>query len=207
MNGRAYVTLIAVVLTCAACDDSTVVSPGTTQTAQAVLVSPDSPTAATGIVINEFATRMGPDEDCSEFVELRNDSAVTQSLGSWRIAVANAAAGAVAYATIPTGMVLDPGCHLLIATQPSGLVRDVTASCNLADAGGLALMRPNGAIVDQVGLGSGSAFGEGTPLATFSTSAVRKSYARVRNDTDNNATNFVFGAATPQTRFDDCTTR
>jgi uncharacterized protein len=206
-NRRAHVTFIAVLITCAACDDSAPVSPAVTRTARATLVSTDTPILETGIVINEFATRNGPDEECSEFVELRNDSSHEQSVGGWRIAVSDTTGGAVVYTIIPAGMVLQPGCHLLISTPPAGLVRDVASACNLPDAGGLALMRPNGTIVDQVGMGSGSSFGEGTPLATFRGGAVRSSYARFRDDTDNNATNFVFGAATPQNRFDDCTKR
>ena len=199
--------VVGMTMTGAACKDgehagrlasSTLTSP--------LLPGPDSE-IATGIVINEFATRFGPNEECSEFIELRNDTAIERSLGGWRVSISDGRNSPAFHVSIPVGMVVGPGCHLLIGTVPSGLRTDVASSCNLTDAGGLALLSPGGIIVDQVGMSTASAFHEGTPLPPFSTTAIRQSYARDHSDTDHNAADFVFGPATPQNRFDDCTSR
>jgi len=130
--------------------------------------------------INEFAARAAPNEGCSEFIELRNDTSEQRSLGGWRIAVSGPGGPPAFYAVIPTGLVLEPGCHLLIATPPSGLLWDAPSMCNLADTGGLALMRPDWTIVDQVGMSIGSAYKEGTPLDPFDpvTGNINQSYER-----------------------------
>jgi len=201
---RTSIGLSVVMLMCAACD-SDVVGP---QRLEHTLTSTGASAfdRTEGIVINEFAARAAPNEGCSEFIELRNDTSEQRSLGGWRIAVSGPGGPPAFYAVIPTGLVLEPGCHLLIATPPSGLLWDAPSMCNLADTGGLALMRPDGTIVDQVGM-SASGFHEGTPLAPFSATATGRSYARVHGDTDNNSIDFVFGPATPENRFDDCRTR
>ena len=206
---RTGVALCVAALACVSCDDTTPTSPATRTQGNATLGftgTSGTRQTETGVVINELAARLAPNEECSEFVELRNNASEEQSLGGWRLAVSGPDGSPALYATIPVGTVLSPGCHLLIATQPSGLLRDVASMCNLADNGGLALMLPDGTITDQVGMSTGSGFHEGTPLAQFSVSATRKSYGRVRGDTDNNALDFVFGSATPQNSFEDCVT-
>ena len=196
------VGLIVVTLACGACGETELVGPQKAESTSTL--NGASSLDETGIVINEFATRSAPNEECSEFVELLNVTSQEHSLGNWRIAVSGPNVAPALYSIIPVGMVLGPGCHLLIATQPSGLRRDVASMCNLPDDGGLALMRPDGTIVDQVGM-SAPGFHEGTPLAKFSASATGNSYARVRDDTDQNSRDFAFGPATPQNRFEDCT--
>ena len=214
--------LIVGIVCCTGCSDTAQVSPSAplAQTAAAVpeesastaavqnkLVFTGAQAIDTTVVINEFASRLGPDEECSEFIELRNDGPREQVVGGWKILASSPAGGTVLYATVPVGMTLAPGCHLLVATSPTGFLRDAAASCNLADAGGVALTTPEGLIVDQVGMSSGAAFREGAPLAPFSSGATRSSYARVGADTSNNATDFVFGPATPRNRFEDCAHR
>ena len=135
------------------------------------------------------------------------DTSIDRSLGNWRIAVSDARGSSVLYVIIPVGMVIGPGCHLLIGTTPSGLRTDVASSCNLTDDGGLALVSPAGIVVDQVGMSTGSAFHEGAPLSPFRATAIRQSYARAHSDTDHNAADFAFGPATPQSRFDACAVR
>ena len=203
MTARAYIGLIGVMLACGACGDTDPVGPRKSESTLTFIGT--SLTDGSGVVINEFAPQSAPNEECSEFVELRNDSSVQRSVGGWRLAVSGPGGAPAFYAYIPVGMVLEPGCHLLIATQPSGLLRDVAAECNLSNTGGLALMRPDGTIVDQVGM-SATGFHEGTPLAPFPVSAINKSYTRLR-DTDDNAADFAFVPATPQNRFMDCQTR
>ena len=196
---RACMLLMTAAVTCAGCGSTDVTGP---RIAYNTLTGPSS-VDQTAVVINEFAARLGPDEACSEFVELVNTSSAEQNLGGWKVAVSGPNGASALYTGIPIGMVIGPGCHLLIATQPSGLLRDVAAQCNLADDGGLALLNAEGAIIDQVGMSSGSQFHEGTPLDTFDAHARGDSYSRVRN-TGNNALDFVFGAATPTNQFEEC---
>lgn len=199
LHERAGMLLMTAAVTCAACGSTEVVGP---RLAYSTLTGPSS-VDESAVVINEFAARLGPNEACSEFVELVNTSRDEQNLGGWKVAVSGPNGSPALYTGIPIGMVIGPGCHLLIATQPSGLLRDIAAQCNLADDGGLALLNVEGTIVDQVGMSSGSEFHEGTPLATFDTHATGDSYSRVRN-TGNNALDFVFGPATPRNQFDEC---
>ena len=199
LHTRTCMLLVTAAVACAACGSTDVTGP---RQADYTLTFPSS-VDDTAVVINEFAARLGPDEACSEFVELVNTSSVERNLGGWRLAVSGPNGSPALYSGIPIGMVIGPGCHLLIATQPTGLVRDVAAQCNLADDGGLALLSADGTIIDQVGMSSGTEFHEGTPLATFDTHARGDSYSRVRN-TGNNALDFVFGPATPANQFDDC---
>jgi hypothetical protein len=195
--------LVTAALACAACDSGDVAGP---RLAHSTLTFTGPSTVdQTAVVINEFAARRGPNEECSEFVELLNTSDEEMVVGGWRLDVSGPEGATVPYATIPFGIVMAPGCHLLVATPPSGLLRDVPAACNLLDNGGLALVSTEGTIVDQVGMSSGSVFHEGRPLDTFDFNAVDDSYARVRN-TGNNALDFVFGPATPDNQFAECAT-
>ena len=155
--------------------------------------------ATPSVVINEFATRSGPNDACGEFVEIRNDTSQPVGIGGWQVLVSGPEGGTTTYALISTASELGPGCHFLIATNTTGLQRDLVpiTTCNLPDSGGLALMRGDGTIVDQVGMGSGSAYREGTPLPSFNVNPIGQSYARVGSDTNNNASDFAFGSATP----------
>src|SRR5262245_30864989 len=119
MTARACLGLV-VAMTCGACDSDPVAPQKLQSTLTFVGTSLQD---ETGIVINEFASRAGPNEACSEFVELRNISSLQRSVGGWRLAVSGPGGPPAFYAYIPVGMVLEPGCHLLIATQPSGLLR------------------------------------------------------------------------------------
>ena|SRR5688572_7447139 len=199
LHERACMLLMTAAVTCAACGSTDVTGP---RVAYNTLTGPSS-IGESAVVINEFAARLGPNEACSEFVELVNTSSTEQNLGGWRIAVSGPNGSPALYTGIPIGIVIGPGCHLLIATQPSGLLRDIAAQCNLPDDGGLALLNTEGAIIDQVGMSSGSEFHEGTPLEKFDTNAIGDSYSRVRN-TENNRLDFVFGRATPTNRFEEC---
>jgi hypothetical protein len=164
------------------------------------------PSSQPRIVINEFATRAGSDA-CGEFVELRNDGLIPATVGGWQILASTPSGTTAVFATIAAGMALNPGCHLLVATPTAPVVRDAAGSCSLDDSGGLALSRPDGLIADQVGMSSGSKYGEGTRLQSFSAAPVLSSYARVSDDTDNNVRDFVFGVATPQSVDASCAIR
>src|SRR6185503_20359068 len=79
-------------------------------------------------------------------------------------------------AIVTSGVTLQPGCHYLVTNSAgySGAVTgDQTYATGVADTGGIAITQPDGTIVDQVGLSSGSAFKEGAVLAALTTSADR----------------------------------
>src|SRR4029079_4180629 len=116
MTARVCIGLVLAMVTCGACDSDPVGPRSATST---LTFTGASSVDGTGVVINEFATRSAPNEECSEFVELRNDTSRQQSLGGWKLAVSSSTGPPALYAFIPVGMVLEPGCHLLIATQPS----------------------------------------------------------------------------------------
>ena len=117
------------------------------------------------------------------------------------------------YHTVAAGRTLQSGCHYLAATDlydavPLVPTRDARSSCGINDNSGLALLRPDGSIVDQVGMNSASIYREGTPLAPVSNSAGHGSYARTGADTDNNAADFTYrNPWTPQNSASSCSTR
>jgi len=164
--------------------------------------------SSTEVVINEFAPRTRDSEACGEFVEIRNDGSTSVDISGWQVMAWDLVTGTTVYAIVTSGTVLRPGCHYLIATPLAALDRDAEPrSCGLTDTGGLALSDSSGSIVDQVGMSAPSAYKEGAPLSEFPPFAVRSSYTRIGNDSDNNLTDFVFGTATPQNLSSSCSIR
>ena len=155
------------------------------------------------IVISEFRFR-GPSGGNDEFVEIYNLSANPVNIGGWRLRGSNNAGVNSVRATVPAGVVLPAGCHYLFtnngANGYSGATPgNVTYGTGITDDGGIAISGPvgNDTPVDQVGLSSGSAFKEGTPLASLGGSNLNRSYERKPGgasgsgtDTDNNANDF-----------------
>ena len=153
----------------------------------------------TSVVINEFALR-ATDASVDDFVELRNDSASAVHISGWQIREWLASDGSIAVRlTVPQGVVLMPGCHYLAAFNPTvkigtyttdvGVARDIKLD-NLSTNGGIALFRIDGTIVDQVGMNPSSPFKEGATLPPTMIDDSR-SYSRVGNDTNDNASDFV----------------
>jgi predicted extracellular nuclease len=167
------------------------------------------------IVINEFATRARDDQACGEFVEIRNDTSAPVDVGGFRILSWNHFGGRIdEFATVNPGTVLAPGCHYLIATtlgaSAFGLTRDQTTTggeCPMDDEGGITLVTPQGGTVDQVGMNTVSIYKEGTALPRVPADALRQSYARTGTDTNNNASDFRIGAASPQNLASSCAVR
>jgi len=102
---------------------------------------------------------------------------------------------------------LPPYGHYLIANTTSGgysgaVMPDQTYGSGIVDAGGIALMDANNMIVDQVGLGTGSAYVEGAALASLGSINADQSYVRWQGgarDTDDNAADFTaLSPADPQ---------
>ena len=74
---------------------------------------------------------------------------------------------------------------------------DQTYGTGFTDDGGVAIARGDGTILDQVGLSAGSAFREGTPLASLGTSNLNRGYERKpggadgsTNDVGDNSSDF-----------------
>ena len=167
------------------------------------------------VLISEFRFR-GPSPLPStdpgsndEYIELYNPGSADVSLANWTLLASNNSGTVVVRATFSATARIAAGCHFLIVNNNvsggfSGTVpRDMTYGVGFADNGGVALVAA-GAIVDQVGLGTGGAFGEGTRLAPLTN--VRSSYERKPGgalgnaiDTHNNANDFqIINPGTPQ---------
>ena len=160
------------------------------------------------VVINEFAVR-GVEDTLRDFVELRNDTGAAVDISGWQIREWVRTDGSIRVRfTVGSGIVLMPGCHYLVSYHPA--VSGVTPDGHLENMepthGGMALVRTDGTIVDQVGYSPTSPFVEGTPLPTFPGDDNR-SYTRAGNDTNNNASDFILRSATPMNIGDSCTVR
>ncbi|OQY30813.1 MAG: hypothetical protein B6I38_06815 [Anaerolineaceae bacterium 4572_5.1] len=162
-----------------------------------VHAAPHQAAAPGDVVISEFRTT-GPGGGYDEFVELFNRTNETIPIGNWQIKKSSGCGGASAtpLVTIDAGVSLAPGQYYLIGKKPeyTGTVdQEYTSSSSIADDGGVALLDDVGAIIDQAGMCSTTAYLEGDPLAPLSGSSDR-SYQRGDNgctDTDDNNADFV----------------
>jgi uncharacterized protein YjdB len=171
-------------------------------------VSAPSTTSGTSVVINEFRTR-GPGGANDEFIELRNDSNASVEISGWQVHGSNSSGGTTNRRTIPSGTVLAAGCHYLLGNSRAYTgATDTTYGTGITDSGGIALKQANGSVVDQVGLSTGSAFKEGSPLSEFPSSNTNQSYKRTGNDTNNNASDFSRSSpSSPLTSSSSCSVR
>ncbi len=170
--------------------------------------------ASTTIVISEFRTR-GAAGANDEIVELWNRSASVQSIAGWKLNGSNTAGTTSTRATVPAGVTLGPGCYYLLvngaATASIVALADQTFAVGITDDGGIAILDPTNAIIDQAGMSATSAYKEGTVLAPLTTN-VDQSYERKPGgtsghviDTDDNANDFqLITPATPQNRTATC---
>lgn len=160
--------------------------------------SPSPP--ATGsrgqIVISEFRTR-GPQGANDEFIELQNVSSSAVSLRDWRVEGSNGLGGTQTRRILGP-LTLNPGCYFLLTnSHPNGgpysgaATGDMTYGVGMMDDGGIALQDSSGRMIDLVGMSIGSAFGEGTRLASFGNAKTDRSYARTGSDTNDNARDFT----------------
>jgi hypothetical protein len=75
---------------------------------------------STTVVISEFRVR-GPSGGNDEFIELHNLSTSAVAIGGWKIKGSNNAGTNSTRATVPAGVVLNPGCYFLATnTAASG---------------------------------------------------------------------------------------
>jgi len=172
------------------------------------------------VVISEFRVR-GPAGGNDEFIELYNLSASPVAIGGWKIKGSNNTGGGTTTprATITAGTTLQPGCHYLLTNAAtsgySGAVPgDQTYVTGITDDGGIAVTQADDSIVDAVGMSVGSAFKEGTPLASLGASNLNRGYERKpggaagsTQDTDDNSADFqVVTPSDPQSSASTCTT-
>ncbi len=153
------------------------------------------------VVISEFRTR-GPNGGNDEFIELYNAGTEAVDIGGYKVKGSSKSGSVGVRATIPAGTVMGPGTfYLLVNTGSSGysgtVPGDQTYASGIADDGGLALTDAADTVLDAVGMSSGSAFQEGTNLATTPNSK-EQSYERKTaacgpdQDTDDNAADFQY---------------
>jgi len=155
------------------------------------------------VVISEFRVR-GPNGGSDEFVEIYNLSSSAVNIGGWKMKGSNNAGTTSTRATVAAGTTLSPGCHFLFTNSStsggpySGSVPgDQTYGTGITDDGGIAITTATDIVVDQVGMSAGSAFKEGTALASLGSSNLNRGYERKpggasgsSTDTDNNSTDF-----------------
>jgi hypothetical protein len=156
---------------------------------------------AADLTINQLRAR-GPAGGNDEFVELFNASPATLDLSGYKLNASNDSGTTGTRLTFPSGTALAPGCYLLLTNSASGgysgsVAGDLSYATGVTDTGGVAVLDASGNIVDQVGLSSGSAYKEGTPLASLGTGNADQGYQRQQTgaglpqDTDNNSADFV----------------
>ena len=159
------------------------------------------PALASDLAISNFRVR-GPSGGNDEFVELHNGSGTAIGVGGYTLLGSNDSGTTGTRATLASGTSIGPGCYLLLTNAGSNgysgsVSGDVTYKSGITDTGGLALADSGGTIVDQVGLSSGSAYGEGTRLASLGSTNADRSYARVvdaagnSQDSGDNADDFA----------------
>ena len=152
--------------------------------------------AATDLVISEFRLR-GSGGGNDEFIEIYNPTGIQVDLNGWMISGSNNAGTTNTRYTFTTTVLLQPGQHYLIAHNgyDDSVAADAIYGTGITPDGGVALLRPDTSIADQVGLSAGSAYVEGTSLASFTANA-DQSYERQLDvsgsctDANNNISDF-----------------
>lgn len=158
-------------------------------------------TQAADLTIDQFRVR-GPAGGNDEFVELFNGGPASLDLSGYKLNASNASGTTGTRLTFPSGTRLASGCYLLLTDSASGgysgsVAGDLTYATGVTDTGGLALLDAGGNVVDQVGLSDGSAYKEGTSLASLGTGNLDQSYQRrqtsagLPQDSDDNSADFV----------------
>jgi serine protease len=167
-----------------------------TLVAPVVRGGPPATAAGNAPVINELQTQ-GPGGATDEFIELYNGTTGPVAIGGWRVRRSSSTGVTITtLATIPTGRQLAPnGSYLLAASGYPG-ASDQTYSSTVAANGGIALVRPDGTVVDAVGLSTSSAFVERRPAAV---APPGQSLQRLPDgaDTDDNLADFAAAPPTP----------
>jgi hypothetical protein len=174
----------------------------------AMLITAGAATVASAnILISEFRTR-GPNGATDEFVEIWNNSGIAVNIGGYTMRASNNAGVNSVRATVPAGTLLNAGCYYLFTNSTAGsgysgaVPGNTTFTVGITDDGGIAIADGAAVILDQAGMSAGSAYKEGVTLAPTALNN-NQSYERKPGgpsgnslDTNNNATDFTFNAAT-----------
>jgi len=169
-----------------------------------VQAAPQMQVVTAKIVISEFRTRgPSPTAATNEFIEIYNPTSSTVNIENWTIRYSTSSGNTSNRFTFPSGSQLLPGQHFLLAHSPgySGATTpDATYIAGLGNDGGIAIVDSSGAVVDQVGMSSGSAYKEpldGTGVLSPLTADADQSYERKLGgtfgscqDTNNNFNDF-----------------
>src|SRR5687768_5990876 len=120
------------------------------------------------VLISEFRFRGPSSVDAGavdEFIELYNPGPAEVSLAKWELWASTVSGGSGRRATFPDTAKIAAGCYFLIVNAgfTGTTPRDLTYVTGFADNGGVAI-KNGSAIIDQVGLGNGNIYGEGTQL-------------------------------------------
>ncbi|HXI28362.1 MAG TPA: choice-of-anchor D domain-containing protein [Vicinamibacterales bacterium] len=137
---------------------------------------------AAPIVISEFRVR-GSASGNDEFVEIYNNSDTPADISGYTFRGSNNAATVTVRATVPANVVLPGRAHYLFVNTAAGgyslaVPGNLGYATGITDDGGIAIFNSSGTVVDQVGLSAGSAYKEGTPLATLGATNANRSYER-----------------------------
>jgi hypothetical protein len=156
-----------------------------------------SPASTSDVVISEFRTR-GPGGASDEFIEIYNPTSTAVDISGWKINASNNAGAADTRATIPASTLLRSGQYYLVANNgyTGTVIANLKYGTAITNDGGIALLRSNNTIADEVGMDAGSAYQEGTTLPPFSGTS-DQSYERKLGgvsdsciDTNDNASDF-----------------
>jgi len=142
--------------------------------------APEMQTPATDIVISEVRFR-GSAGAGDEFIELFNPTQSTVNLNGWSINRSNDTGATNPHYSFTADVFLQPGQYYLIANNAyddPAVTPDATYSTGINDAGGIALLRPDSSIADEVGLGPNSTYQEGIPLTSLGSNNADRSYER-----------------------------
>jgi predicted extracellular nuclease len=164
------------------------------------------PLQAADLSITQFRVR-GPGGGNDEFVEVQNTGTAVLDVSGYKLNASNASGTTGTRLTFPAGTSVAPGCFLLLANGASSgysgsVAPDLKYATGITDDGGLALLNASGAIVDQVGLSTGSAYKQGTPLVSLGSANADQGYGRKVNgaglpqNTGDNAADWVKVAPT-----------
>ena len=127
-------------------------------------------------------------------------------IGNYELRGSNGAGLTTVRATVPAGRTIPAYGHYLFTNAASGgysgsVTGGQTYTTGVTDDGGVAIVRADGTIIDAAGFSAGSAFTEGTPLASLASSSAGRGYERLlggfagsRVDTDRNASDFILRA-------------
>ncbi len=161
--------------------------------------APEMQVSTEYVAISEFRTT-GPNGGNDEFIELYNRTNSSVNIGGWLLRRSSSTGTVSTRYTFSSGIILLPGQRYLVtgSAYSGSLSGDATnVALDIADNGGIALTLADGVTeIDAVGMASGSAYLEGTPLVQLSGSS-DQSYARRNSgcmDTSNNNADFLLQA-------------